>query len=360
MKTKILLSGIALSLSVLTFAQEKPSLEQQIKEYSSRIESIVLAEKTKMNAELDAVDEKFKAGKISETEKQNQRNEIAARYETAINEKVEAEKSTLEEITKKSVKNSVMSAENTNFSLENSEENTNEKSEKKKHPKDKLKTSGFVLSLGWLNLTNSSEPYNFFKNDSETRFGQNVSYNYAIKGEFQIGKFTSPVFMSYGLGFRSDTHDLGRSRVFAQANDKLFVAPFSGGDLKRSQLRINYLEIPVDFNFVLNPKYIEHEGVKYLDASKKQIRVGVGIYGDLKVGEKIKYQYANSESRRNDFAQKVENGVNPFVFGAKLSAGYGGFNLFVKKDFTPLFNNSALLNNKLGLQFGIELAGLNF
>ena len=56
----------------------------------------------------------------------------------------------------------------------------------------------------------------------------------------------------------------------------------------------------------------------------------------------------------------LDDGVDAFLFGGKFSLGYGGVTLFIKKDFTPIFNDKANLPNKNGIQFGIEIANIDF
>lgn len=362
MKLKFLFAGAALTFAALAYSQETPALEQQIKDYTAKIENIVLAEKSKMNEELDALDKNFKNGKISETERDSQRAAIATKYEISINEKVNTEKSSLEDITQKTVKDAVMNKDKKSvlINANNTAVVTVKSGEKKTHPKDLLNDSGIVVSIGWLNLTNSDAPLNFFNNSSEIRFGQSMSSVFAIKGSRQIGNFTSPIFMNYGVGIRADSHDLGPKRVFAQDQNELFIAPFTAGEIRKSQLKVEYLEVPVDVQFILNPKYIEYDGVQYIDATKKQFRVGAGLYGDLKIGNRIKYSYSDEISKKNEFRQRAENGLNKFVYGAKLSVGYGGLNVFVKKDLNPIFDKNARMDNKHGLHIGIELASINF
>lgn len=364
MKTKILLSGIALSLSLMVCAQENPTLENQIKNYTVKIDSIVMYEKSAMNKELDEIDLRFKEGEISDAEKKSRRFEIAQRYEKSINEKVDAKKNELEEVIRGTVKNSVLQSDDSRSSLVVSAADksliTFRAGKKNKHPKDLLKTWGFFGSGGYLNLTNDSAPLNFFNDSSEIRFGKSESASNIMKFERQIGQFTSPVFVHFGLGVRSDSYFLEKSKVFAQSNNQLFIMPFSTGQLKYSSLNAEYIEAPLDISFVLNPKYIEYEGERYLDATKSQLRIGFGIYGDVKIGNRIRYKYSNEVSSKNVMIQRVEDGLSPFLFGAKLSFGYGGFNFYLKKDITPVFDGNAQLNNKHALQIGIELISFIF
>lgn len=350
MKTKIVLTALALSLSTAAFAQEKISLEKRITNYSLKIDSIVSSERKNMDLELNAAEEKYKNGKISESDLKEERDRISTNYSEKINTKINAEKDSLDEITKESAMDSVMG--------KNDEPEKNKK--KVKTPKELLKTGGLVVSFGFQNLAQNKGSFNFFKNPETINFGRSNSTSITSVRERQIGKYTSPVFINYGLGLRIDSYVLKNNQIFTQNSNQLQLSNFTGGDLKYSMLKESYLEIPVNFSFVLNPKYIDFEGDKYLDATKDQLRFGVGIYGGVRIGNRIRYKYSNAESSKNIFIQKVENGVDPFIFGTKLSIGYAGFNIFVKKDLVSIFNSKANIKEKNGLQIGIELANLGF
>ncbi|WP_390456423.1 hypothetical protein, partial [Chryseobacterium sp. Alg-005] len=113
MKNTILLSALMLTASVMAFSQDNKSIFQQeslnmrINNYTIKIDSIVSSEKKKMNEELDIIDKDFKDGKISAEEKKSHSHEIALKYETIINEKVDAQKESFEEITRERVRKSV-------------------------------------------------------------------------------------------------------------------------------------------------------------------------------------------------------------------------------------------------------------
>ncbi|MFC6267947.1 hypothetical protein [Frigoriflavimonas asaccharolytica] len=351
MKTKIVLAAFALSLSIASFAQEKTDLEKRITNYSIKIDSIVSSEKKKMNLELDYVESEFKDGKISETTLKEEKNRISTAFSEVINNKIDAEKDELDAITKASAINTVMGKEDDRLLSIRTKR-------KEKTPKEKLKSGGLVISTGILSTESDGGSFNFFNGSQD--FKGSLSTSITSVRERQIGKYTSPLFINYGYGIRVDTYQLKGNQVLSQANDQLNVSPFANGDLKYSILRESYLEIPVNLSYVLNRKYIYQEGEKVLDADANQWRVGVSLYGGVRIGNRIRYKYSNAESDKNIFIQKVENGVNPFIFGTKLSIGYAGFNLFVKKDFSPIFNSDANIAEKHALQIGIELATFNF
>ncbi|RZJ43728.1 MAG: hypothetical protein EOO19_12670, partial [Chryseobacterium sp.] len=365
MKTKIavLIAFIAFSYSN---AQENPSTDIQMKNYSKKIDSIIVSEKSKMNTELDELEESFKNKTISSDEKQKQKADIALKYEVIINEKIDNQKDILGDATKELVKNSVLYPHDSAKSQRTSKEvafglnglwmKLSQKN--KKTPKDYLRTFDFSASFISANLTSKDEPFRFFSKDSDVRNTIYNSTNFAFRFEKQIGGFESKVFYRIGLGMRSDNFVPKFGKVFDQNQNVLQIKDFTRGNLKKTNLANTYLLVPLDVRFVLNPKYITYEGVKYLDNTKSQINIIAGVYGGLKLGSIIYNKFSNDYSKRIVEREKVMHGVNDFVFGGKLGIGINGFNIYVQKDFTPTFNDNADLKTKYGLQIGIELANI--
>ena len=341
------------------------SSAQNMQVYQAKIDSIISAEKSNMNREMDVVDGNFEKGRISPEEKIAFKKEIAEKYEKIINEKVDQENENLQTITremavksvfrKDTLKNTreiiVLSGDNSLISYRKNKDNS---------PKAYLKSNDLAVSYGFLNLTEDAGSFNPFEESSEMRIGNSHSFELQARRERQLGSFTSPFFIRYGLAYRSDTYMPKKPLVTVQDTDSIFLEEFSGGRVKRSKLRNVYLTFPVEFQWVLNPEYAEYEGKKYLDNQKKQFRIGLGAYAGIRLRSiaKVKYYNENDKFRKYDFT--LDSGVNSFLFGAKFSVGYGGINLFIKKDLTPIFNDHALLPNKNGIQIGIDIMDLNF
>ncbi|KMQ64992.1 hypothetical protein ACM46_12390 [Chryseobacterium angstadtii] len=346
-------------------AQERPDINPQIKIYSKKIDSIVVSEKFKMNTELDRIDKDFKEKKITSEEKQKQRSEIASKYQQTINEKVDAQQSELQDATKEMVKNAV-------FMDRDSTGNRNEMwfgfnglnmklgQKRNKDPKQALQTVEFSASMMGTGLTSKNQPFNFYDKNSDTRNTIINSSQMALRYEGQLGGFKSPVFYRVGLGMRLDQYVPKYGKIFKQEGHNLFVDDFDRGSLKRTQFNNTYVYIPVDLRFVLNPKYIEHGGVQYLDNRKRQLSLVMGVYGGVKVGSTNYIKYSNENSGRIVEREKIMQGVNDFIVGGKFGISYGSFKVFVQKDFTPVFSDSALLKNKYGVQIGIEFVNIIF
>lgn len=360
MKTKIALIIAVIAFSY-TFAQENPHM----KLYSQKIDSIVVSEKAKLDTELNEIDKNFKENKISAEEKQKQRLEIASKYEHIINEKVDAQQSELEDATKSMVKNAVLGKRDTlqagknEFAIEFGRIKV-KLNKDKKTPEDYLRNIELSANMTGVNLTSKDQPFKFFNKDSDVRNTVINSSNLILRYESQVGGFTSPVFYRLGLGLRTDKYVPKYGKVFAQGNNILFVKDFDRGNLRKTSMTNSYIVIPVDLKFVLNPKYIDFNGVKYLDNKKAQLNIVAGIYGGVRVESVMYNKFSNENSKRIVERERVMQGVNNFIFGGKLGIGYGGLNLFIQKDLIPIFNNAAQLNKKYGLLIGIETANINF
>ncbi|WP_312421130.1 hypothetical protein [Epilithonimonas sp.] len=358
MKFKILLLAMLSS-----FATAQTTLDNQMKSYTEKVNSIVSTEKANMKAETDKIDEAFSSGKITKSEQIAQKEEVSKRYETIINDKIENERQQLEDITKTAVTNSVYntkpdSLKNKDFFVFSTAGLSIRKGGKS--PAQYLKSSTLSVGYALANLTKDKGSFNPFENDSEMRIGNSHSVEVQFRTDRQLGGFTSPWFIRYGLAYRTDTYMPKRPQVFVQENSQLFLEDFAEGRLKRSKLRNVYLTLPIEFQLYLNPKYTEYDGKQYLDVRKKMWKIGVGAYAGINTRSIVKVKYHNENDNFKKYDYTLDDGVNAFLFGGKFSLGYGGVNLFIKKDFTPIFNNKANLPNKNGVQIGIEIANIDF
>lgn len=339
---------------------------QNIGDYNAKIDSIVTAEKSKMSIEMDAVDQKFEEGKITSEQKITAKQEIAGKYENIINEKIDAESTAFQKLTKEAAVQSVFRKEadtlgtTTSVSIAGKNSVISVKRSTEKTPKDYLKNDDMAVSYAFLNLAEDAGSLNPFESASQMRIGNSHSFEIQARRERQLGDYESPFFIRYGLAYRNDTYMPKRSLVAAQDDGNLFLEEFQLGSLKRSKLRNVYLTFPVEFQWVLNPKYTESEGQTYLDNRKKQFRIGLGAYAGVRLRSIVKVKYYNEDDKFKKYSDVLDYGVNSFLFGAKFSIAFGGMNLFIKKDLTPIFNKEALLAAKNGIMIGIDFADLNF
>ena len=360
MKVKILLLAMLSS-----FATAQTTLDNQMKSYTEKVNSIVSTEKANMKAETDKIDEAFNSGKITKAEQIAQKDAVSKKYETIINDKIENERQQLEDITKTAVTNSVYNTKpdtlkNKNVMVFGTSGLSIKIKKKDKSPKEYINTSAVSVGYAFANLTKDKGSFNPFENDSEMRIGNSHSVEVQFRKDKQLGSYTSPWVLRYGLAYRTDTYMPKRPQVFVQNDSQLYLEDFQEGSLKRSKLRNVYLTLPIEFQFYLNPKYTEYDGKQYLDVRKKMWKVGLGAYAGINTRSIVKVKYHNENDKFKKYDYTLDEGVNAFLFGGKFSLGYGGVNLFIKKDFTPIFNTKANLPNKNGIQIGIEIANIDF
>lgn len=351
------LSFAFIALAQGLWAQELPVTEKKVKQYSQKIDSIVSAEKKQMIREIDSLEQVISNKEAFFSEKRK----IAEKYEKRINEKVSAQQHLLESLTKEQVKNSVMEAQNGE-----PEPNVISYGSGGIHIKTKKKpyspnTSGITLSYGFLNLTQEAGSSNPFESESQMRIGNSHSFELQFRKQRQLGDKESPFLMQYGFAWRSDTYMPQKPLVFNSENQQIFMSDFTAGNLKRSKFRNNYITLPVEFLWVINPKYSDVNGSNQLDLRKKgQWKLGLGAYAGIKVRSINKVKYYNGNDKFDKYKDVIDSGVNTFLFGTKLSLSYNSFTLFIKKDITPIFNNQANIPSRHSIQVGIELINLGF
>ncbi|KFF00971.1 hypothetical protein IX39_10225 [Chryseobacterium formosense] len=364
MRQKILLAGFFLTLFSLSYSQNKETLRKQMERYTNKIDSIVTEERNKMNAEFDALEKKMKAGEISESEMKEQKNTTAVRYEAIINDEIAKQKDEYEEITGKTVRKALFKS---NFNKKNSLFRTargalldltfeQPEFDDPEDPKNYLQSFGYVAGISLINFTDKK----FFDFSKGNELKNSSSGNFTLRYENQLGKTTSPVFYRVGLGWRLETIIPNGDKIFTQDDKNLYLTDFTGNNFKKAWLRTDYIYVPLEAIFVLNPKYKEYNGVRYIDNTKKQLRIGIGLYGGVKINDRMHLQYKNDFGNKVYVREGVSKGLNPFIAGGKISIEYFGFNIYVMKDFTPIFNNEALIRNKSGVQIGIDLWALTF
>lgn len=362
MKSKILILALLSS-----FATAQTTLESQIKTYSSNIETMIASEKTKMRDEIKKVEDAYDQGKITKEELIAQKAAISEKYETIINDKIETQRTTMDSITRSTVVASVFGINAKNNFKNDIYSNSSgivsvdlNASKNKNNPKKYINTTSTSINYAFLNLTKDKGSLNPFEDDSQMRFGNSHSFEVQIRRDVQLGNEASPWFFRYGIAYRTDTYMPKRPQIFVQDNQQLYLENFENGNLKRSKLRNVYLTLPIEFQVVLNPKYTEYEGKTYIDARKKMFKIGLGAYAGVNTRSIAKVKYYNPDGKFDKYQYTLDDGVNRFLFGGKLTLGYGSFNLFIKKDFTPIFNDKAILPSKNAIQIGIELVNLDF
>ncbi|PIE50630.1 MAG: hypothetical protein CSA38_02355 [Flavobacteriales bacterium] len=324
------------SLVQIHLNAQNENLDAKIKQYTHKVDSIVTSEKQKMNAEINAWDSRLKKQEVSNERFQQEKKKIAEKYQQKMNAKIENERNLLDEITKKQVQKSIYS-KSPIIKQEKTKNSIHLKSGDSSGRKEKF--GNILVSYSITNLTGND--FNVFNKNSGLRIGNTHSMEIYYRRTHQLGKAKNPFFIHYGLAYRTDTYMPKKSNVFVEENDRLFLEEFEKGRLKRSKLRNVYILAPLEFSYKIN-----------------KWTLGLGGYAGINTRNIIKVKYYDENDKFKKYKTVIDNGVNPYLVGGKLSLSYRGFTLFLKKDFTPVFNDKAELNYKNNVQFGIVLANI--
>lgn len=170
------------------------------------------------------------------------------------------------------------------------------------------------------------------------------SYEFMNKFEFRPG---------LGISFEKFGH-ADNMRVFAygedaDGTDSLGFAQVLGGGLKKNQLAVNYIEIPVEvrFNFNGNEK-------------KDGLFLAVGGSAAFRLESHTKLKYTDEFGKKMKTKQKNDFGLNTIRLGAHGRLGYRSFSLFYKTYFTNMFSSNGPNGtaDMLYTTIGVSLTGL--
>lgn len=142
--------------------------------------------------------------------------------------------------------------------------------------------------------------------------------------------------------------------VFTYAEDAdglktLVFDSIAGGSLKKNQLAVNYIDIPVEvrFNFSGNEK-------------KDGFFLAVGGSAAYRFESHTKIKYTDAFGNKMKDKQKNDFGLNKVRLGASARLGYRSFSFFYKTYFTNLFSSDGPTGTAdiTYTTIGISLTGL--
>ena len=308
-----------------------PVVKEKVEEYAANINSIIQEEKTLMEAELKVLQSK----NLDKPEFDKKKAEISESYAEKIDRRIEALGFDLDSVIQKQVRYSLLNADIT------SEEELRASLLKKYRATKDL--SGY-FTYGIMNLTNDSP-----KNDLDNNIGFNSNLEFGLKLNYQFSR-TSPWGFISGIGFSWRTVRLDNNKIFAKdSNGQVYIENYAG-NTDKSKLRTGYLMVPLGFQYNFSKLKNVGMDIQYRSYGRG-FRVAANVYGGVQMS-------TNNIVKGNgdDFRNRSNYQVNPFVYGGQLTFSYNSLSLFVKKDFSNYFKASRFPNDKalvIGLGLGL-------
>lgn len=307
-----------------------PIVKEKIENYANEINTIIQAEKAKMEGEITAVNEKLNAGTITQSEANAQKAAIADRYSAAIDEKITSLGFDLDDVVSKQVRYSLLNED------ANSEKELKDKLVKRYKPARSVTT---YISYGAMILDKSNEE----TLDQHKGFANNLEVGFKLNYQFSQ---TSPWALTSGLAFSWRTLRMQDNYYFTKVNTGETILAQDSKNLDKSKLRTGYIMIPLGLQYNFSKLKTVAEDITYRPYYKG-LKLGANVYGGVRMGTNniVKGDQMN-------FRNKEDYNVNPFVYGAQVTLGYNSWSLFVKRDFSDYFKNNNFNNTKM-VQVGL-------
>lgn len=323
--------NIKLNLPSKKESEISPVVKEKVEEYASSINAIIQQEKTLMEAELKVLVSK----NLDKADFEKQKAEISEKYAGKIDQRIEALGFDLDSVIQKQVRYSLLNADIT------SEEELKANLLKKYRATRSLDP---YFSYGIMNLTNSLP-----NNELDTNIAYSSNLEFGLKLNYQFSR-TSPWGLISGIGFSWRTLRLDNNKIFAKdSNGQVYIENY-GGNIDKSKLRTGYLMIPLGLQYNFSKLKNVGMDIQYRKYSRG-FRMGANVYGGVQMS--TNNIVAGSG---DDFRNRSNYQVNPFIYGGQLTFSYDSLSIFVKKDFSNYFKDSHFPNDKalvIGLALGL-------
>lgn len=308
-----------------------PIVKEKVEEYASKINALIQEEKKLMEAEIRDLAIK----NLEKSEFSKQKAEIADRYSAKMDQRIEALGFDLDSVIQKQVRYSLLNSD------VSSEEELKMKLLKKFRAKNEL--MGY-FSYGIMMMSNDLPD-----NDLDKNIGYGSNLELGLKYNHQFSRISPWGFIS-GIGFSWRTVRLDNNKYFEKdSNHDIYVADYAG-NIDKKKLRTGYLMVPIGFQYNFSKLKNAGMNIQYRPYSDG-FRVAANAYGGVKIST-INIVRGDGDNFRN----RENYQVNPFVYGAQFTVSYNSWSLFVKKDLSNFFETSNFKNDKalvIGLALGL-------
>lgn len=168
----------------------------------------------------------------------------------------------------------------------------------------------------------------------------------------RVFKDSNVLRFKYGFSFQWNKLDI-KDNQFFQQNDNTTTLETFPSDLIKAKFRTTNLVVPVHFEFgPWNKKEYKDGRVRYFNHDK--FKIGLGGYAGVNLRAQQKLVYEEDGER---VKQKIKRGynTNTLVYGLSAYVGVGDLSLYAKYDLSPMFKNQAVEQNNLSIGIRVDL-----
>lgn len=194
----------------------------------------------------------------------------------------------------------------------------------------------FLIELGWNILMDAPDNMDLGNFGSRT---VNMLYFYDIP----LGKSNFAVLPGVGLGLNK--YKLDDNITLSESGGVVTVDTLSF-NADKSQLAVNYFDIPLEFRFYANPS-----------DKRRSFKVGVGVKGGIRFSSHTKIKFED-EGDNVKLKEKRSYGLNRFRYGVTGRIGIAGFNIFYYQSLSEMFDDGPEgTANTTNITVGVSFTG---
>lgn len=313
--------------------------------------TIANEERAFLKQEVETINQRLDKGEITNAEAEKLKKEAALRHAANIEDRIAIIDAKINLLKRNPGVEHIADDENNSMSISIGSKGflIDLASDEKKPPKYDIRTTNKLLfAMGFNNAIGDGQDLS------------NTPYEIAGSGfvemgwiwETRLAKNSNFARINYGFSFQWNKLNVKDDLYFTQDGNQTTLEEFPVG-LKKSQLRVTNLVVPVHFEFGPSKLKEYNNRVRYFTYNK--FKVGIGGYAGVRLATQRKLRYKDDGDSVKDKTRRDFN-ASDFVYGLSAYIGVGQVSLYAKYDLNPLFKDQLVdqHNVSLGLRFDLH------
>ena len=213
---------------------------------------------------------------------------------------------------------------------------------------DRRTTEDIVFAFGFNNALIDGEDLE----DSPYKLGGSGFIELGYAWKTRIFKNTNFWRLKYGFSMQWNKLKIKDNNYLVNTDGNISLQEYPI-DADKIKFRTTNLVIPMHLEFGPSKKIEKEDYFRY--STFKKLKVGLGGYAGLNIGNMQKIKYKEDGEREKD-KQRDQLEVSEFIYGLSGYVALGNVALYVKYDLNPLFKNQVVDQNNIsvGLRFDMD------
>ena len=312
-------------------------------------EAIANEEREFLKQEVEVINQRLDRGEITSSEAEALKKEAALKHAANIEDRIAIIDAKIS-LLKRNPETDLVGDDNNSMSISIGSKGffIDLADKKREPPKYDIRTTNKLLfAIGFNNAVGDGQDLS----NSPYEIGGSGFVELGWVWETRLAKNSNFARINYGFSFQWNKLNVKDNLYFVQNGNETTLEEFPV-DLRKSQLRVTNLVVPIHFEFGPSKMRDYSDRIRY--TTDNQFKIGIGGYGGLRLAtqQKLRYKeegdFVKSKTRRNFNASN-------FVYGLSAYIGVGDISLYAKYDLNPLFNDQQFDQHNVSLGLRLDL-----